>query len=148
MFLFILTAIVTLAACGSGEKVTLESEEDGMSQTITFNAKKDKIEKVEMKVTQSYDSLGLGSKDEVEEAMGGSFEAEFEEVNNTDGLEANVDYQDEELVIEAKVDFTKVDTDNLDELNVGFLPGSFDDEDLSLEKAVSELESQGFKKVD
>lgn len=145
MFLFILTAMVTLVACGSSEKVTLEGEADGATQTITFEAKDDKIEKVAMKVAQTYESLEMGSKEEAESAMGEMLKAGFESANETDGVETKVEFEDEALVIEVNMDFTKADPDALDELGMG-LGASLDDEDLSLEKAVSDLESQGFEK--
>ncbi|WP_368654164.1 DUF1307 domain-containing protein [Ornithinibacillus sp. 4-3] len=145
MFLFILTAMVTLVACGSSEKVTLEGDVDGATQIVTFEAKKDKIEKVEMKIAQTYESLNMSSKEEAESTMGELMEEAFASANESDGVDVSVGFEDEELIVEANIDFTKADTDALDEIGMG-LGSSLDDEDLSLEKAVSDLESQGFEK--
>lgn len=140
--LFLLITMIGLAACGSEETVKLQGEQLGQNIEITLEAKDDEIQSIAAEVAQPYSALGVESKEEAEK-MDDIIQSQFTETNE-EGVEFGVNYEEEEIIITINIDFTVADPEALNTL--GF--GSFEDEDLSLEKAVSEMEDAGLEVVE
>lgn len=141
--LVLLIAIFGLAACGSNETVKLQGEQMGQDMEVTLEASNDEVQSMAAEITQPYSMLGLESKEEAE-SMDDMIQSQFSEINDAEGVEFEMNYGEEELVIAINIDFTEADPDDLDTL--GF--GNFEEEDLSLEKAVSQMEDSGLEVVD
>ncbi|WP_152655759.1 DUF1307 domain-containing protein [Oceanobacillus sp. CFH 90083] len=145
--LFLLIAMLGLAACGSSETVTLEGEQMGMNTKITFEAKDDQVEQMSAELAGSYSAIGLESKEEAE-LMDDMLQAQFEDVNASEGAEVEISYEEEEIIISINIDFTVASPEELSSLGFNFSEDTFEDEDLSLEDAVSDLEEAGLKVVE
>lgn len=140
--LFLFIATISLMACGSKETVTLQGEELGMKMEVELEAKNDEVEKASLQMSQTYSELGIESKEDAEE-MSGMLESGLEEMNSTDGVEIEFNYEEEEFVAVINLDFTVADPEELN--NLGF---SMDDDSLKLEKVVEEMEKSGLEVVE
>ncbi|UUI03794.1 YehR family protein [Oceanobacillus jeddahense] len=145
--LFLLIAILGLVACGSNETVTLQGEEMGQQQEITLEAQNDEVQSMAAELTLPYELMGIESQEEAE-SMDELLQAEFEEANEADGVEVELSYEEEEIVVAINIDLTTAGPEELNTLGFGIDQDSFEDEDLSLESMVSELEDNGLEVVD
>lgn len=145
--LVLLIAIFGLAACGSNETVTLQGEEMGQQQEITLEAKGDEVQSMAAEMTIPYALIGVESKEEAE-SMDEMLQSEFEDANEADGVEVELTYEEEEIVVAINIDLTTAGPEELNTLGFGIDEDAFDEEDLSLEKMVSELEDNGLEVVE
>ncbi|MFD1413297.1 DUF1307 domain-containing protein [Oceanobacillus jeddahense] len=145
--LFLLIAILGLVACGSNETVTLQGEEMGQQQEITLEAQNDEVQSMAAELTLPYELMGIESQEEAE-SMDELLQSEFEEANEADGVEVELSYEEEEIVVAINIDLTTAGPEELNTLGFGIDQDSFEDEDLSLESMVSELEDNGLEVVD
>lgn len=146
--LFLLIAIAGLAACGSStETVTLEGDQFGADQKVTLEAEDDQVQTVAVEMVMPYSTLGLESKEEAE-SMDDMLQSEYADANDTEGIDVEIAYEEEELTISVNIDFTTANSEDLNDFGFGFSEDSLEDEDLSLEEAVSDLEEAGFEVVE
>lgn len=145
--LFLLTAILSLAACGSEETVTLQGSEFGVDMEVTIDAKDDEITKQTVQSEIPYSVIGVASKEEAE-SMDEMLQAEFEPFEDIDGIEFSLDYEEEQLTQIVSVDLTVADIDEINSIPDASFPEPEDDEYLSLEETVQLFEDEGFEVVE
>lgn len=141
-FILLLISFITLAACGSDqETVTYKSEEDANSIETTFIANDGEIIKQSTKSITSYDSIkGIESQEDAEALLIPSAEP----LKGIEGLEYNLDFEEDRFIETITIDFTVADLSELpglDELLEN------EEDNLNLDDAVESLKKQGFKKV-
>lgn len=143
-FIIALISLIVLAACGSSEEtVSYQAEEEGVKITLTYTAEDDTVTEQTSENEIEYAALGLTDKEQAEEI----FNPVVEQYQNVDGITHEIDYQDDKVVESVSVDLTTVDMDELTALEGAmFEPGENDE--ISLERSVEMIESQGFEKVE
>ncbi|GIO23569.1 DUF1307 domain-containing protein [Oceanobacillus sp. J11TS1] len=141
-FILLLISFFALAACGTDQETeTYKLEEDNNSIETTFVAEDGEIIEQSTESITSYESIrGIESKEDAEALLVPSAEP----LQGIEGLEYNLDFQDDHFIETIKIDFTTVDTSEV--------PGlaellEQEEEHLKLEDAIKYLEEQGFEKV-
>ncbi|WP_152656705.1 YehR family lipoprotein [Oceanobacillus sp. CFH 90083] len=140
--LVLFIALAGLMACSSEESVTLQGEQNGIILEVTYVANGDEVIEQSVESEIPYSSLMVTTKEEAQ-AILDPIVAEFQGV---EGIEHNIDYQDDKAVETMSVDLTVVDLSE-----AANLPGASVDSDvdsISLEESVEMLENQGFEVVE
>lgn len=138
----LLVSFITLAACGSNqEKVTYKSEEGDNSIEVILVAEDEEIIEQSSKSITFYDTIKSVESKEDAEAL---ITPTAEPLQGIDGLEYNLDFQDDHFIETIKIDFSTVDVSELPGLSELL---ENDEGYLNLEDAIKSLEEQGFKKV-
>ncbi|MFD1452242.1 DUF1307 domain-containing protein [Oceanobacillus sojae] len=145
--LFLLIATLGLAACGSEETVTLKGDQMGMSMEVTLDAKDDEVTHQTVKTDIPYATMMVESKEEAEK-MDEEIRAPFEPFEDIEGIEAEIEYGEDALTQTISVDLTTVDMEELNSVPGASLPAIEDDEYISLEETVKELEDAGLEVVE
>ncbi|MEK4299637.1 DUF1307 domain-containing protein [Oceanobacillus sp. FSL W8-0428] len=145
--LFLLIATLGLAACGSEETVTLQGDQMGMSMEVTLDAKDDEVTHQTVKTDIPYSTMMLESKEEAEE-LDEQIRSEFKPFEDIEGIEFEIKYGDDALTQTISVDLTAVDMEELNSIPGASLPAIEDDEYISLEETVKELEDAGLEVVE
>ncbi|GGP12232.1 DUF1307 domain-containing protein [Oceanobacillus neutriphilus] len=145
--LFLMIVTLGLAACGSEETVTLKGEQMGMNMEVTLDAKDDEITHQTVKMEMPYSTVGVESKEEAEK-MDEEIRAQFEPFEDVEGIEFEIKYGEDELTQTISVDLTTVDMEELNSIPGASLPAMEDDEYISLEETVKELEDAGLEVVE
>lgn len=142
-FVLLLISFITLAACGSNqETVTYKLEEGANSIEVTLVAKDEEIVEQSSMSKTSYESIrGIETKEDAEALIIPTAEP----LQGIDGLEYNLDFQDNHFIETIKIDFSTVDTSELSGLNELL---ENEEGNLNLEDAIESLEEQGFKKIE
>ncbi|GGP12231.1 DUF1307 domain-containing protein [Oceanobacillus neutriphilus] len=142
-FVLLLISFITLAACGSNqETVTYKLEKGDNSIEVTLVADDEEIIEQSSTSITSYDSIrGVESKEDAEALITPTAEP----LQGIDGLDYNLDFQDDHFIETIKVDFSIADTADLPGLNELL---ENEEGNLNLEDAVKSLEEQGFEKVE
>lgn len=142
-FVLLLISFITLAACGSNqETVTYKLEEGANSIEVTLVAKDEEIVEQSSMSKTSYESIrGIETKEDAEALIIPTAEP----LQGIDGLEYNLDFQDNHFIETIKIDFSTVDTSELPGLNELL---ENEEGNLNLEDATESLEEQGFKKIE
>jgi len=136
----ILFLVAILAACGQSSD-TYTIEEDGISITMTFKHKDDKITEQTMENVMPYEVMGLESKEQAE-ALFGMVMGEMEDIP---GVKHDVKYKKNELVQTMVVDYKKASSGDAMDMGGMFFDADFDDS-LSMSEMDEMLISQGFTK--
>lgn len=138
-----LISFITLAACGSNqETVTYKLEKGNNSIEVTLVAKDEKIVEQSSTSKTSYESIrGIETKEDAEALITPTAEP----LQGIDGLEYNLDFQDNHFIETIKIDFSSVNTSELPGLNELL---DHEEGNLNLKDAIESLEDQGFKKVE
>ncbi|MCT1902476.1 YehR family protein [Oceanobacillus sojae] len=145
--LFLLIATLGLAACGSEETVTLKGEQMGMNMEVTLDAKDDEITHQTVKTDVPYSTMMVESKEEAEK-MDEEIRAQFAPFDDVEGIEYEIEYGEDYLIQTISVDLTAVDMDELNSIPGASMPAMEDDEYISLEETVKELEDAGLEVVE
>ncbi|WP_339284489.1 DUF1307 domain-containing protein [Oceanobacillus sp. FSL K6-3682] len=145
--LFLLIATLGLAACGSEETVTLKGDQMGMSMEVTLDAKDDEVTHQTVKTDIPYTTMMLESKEEAEK-MDEEIRAELEPFEDIEGIKIKIEYGEDQLTQTISVDLTTVDMEELNSVPGASLPAIEDDEYISLEETVKELEDAGLEVVE
>ncbi|GEN86281.1 DUF1307 domain-containing protein [Oceanobacillus sojae] len=142
-FVLLLISFITLAACGSNqETVTYKLEEGANSIEVTLVTKDEEIVEQSSMSKTSYESIrGIETKEDAEALIIPTAEP----LQGIDGLEYNLDFQDNHFIETIKIDFSTVDTSELSGLNELL---ENEEGNLNLEDAIESLEEQGFKKIE
>ncbi|MFS0750008.1 YehR family lipoprotein [Oceanobacillus sp. 1P07AA] len=141
--LFIVVTMFTLVACNSEETVTYQTEEQGISITLTYTAEDDKVVKQVSESEIEYRALGVTTKEEAEELLAPL----VEDYQNIDGLTHEIEYQDDKVIEKVTVDYNEADAQEIAELEGSMFEGD-PSEGISLEKSIELIESQGFEEVE
>ncbi|WP_152655758.1 DUF1307 domain-containing protein [Oceanobacillus sp. CFH 90083] len=143
VFTLLLISIITLAACGSNqETVTYQLEDGENSIEVTFVAEDEEIIEQSSRSITSYDSItGIESKEEAEALITPTAEP----LQGIDGLEYNIDFQDDHFIETINIDFTTVDLSELPGLHELL---ENEEGNLNLEDAMESMEEQGFEKIE
>lgn|GEM_PF-1445114 len=137
--------LFVIVACQSADQTTtsLIAEENGLTVELTFVAEGDLIVRQKSRNEISYESLGVSSPEEAEDML-----AEFMVgYDTTEGIEHQVDYQDDRVIETVEVDFETVDVDEASQLAGSIFEGD-PSEGISLEATVEMLQELGFEIVD
>jgi len=142
-FFVLLIPFLTLAACSSEqETVTYKLEEDNNSIETTFVADDGEIIEQTSQSITSYDSIqGIESQEDAEALLVPSAEP----LQGIEGLEYNLDFEEDHFIETITIDFAVVDLSELPGLNEIV---ENEEDNLNLDDAVETLEEQGFEKVD
>lgn len=142
-FFVLFLSFITLVACGSGEEtVTYKLEEDNNSIETTFVADDGEIIEQSSQSITTYDSIqGIESQEDAEALLVPSAEP----LQGIEGLEYNLDFEEDHFIETITIDFAVVDLSELPGLNEIVENG---EDNLNLDDAVETLEEQGFEKVD
>lgn len=142
-FILLIGSLMTLAACGSNQDTATYKLEDGdNSIEVTLVAEDEEIIEQSSTSITSYDSIrGVESKEDAEALITPTAEP----LQGIDGLEYELDFQDDHFIETIKIDFTTVDISELPGLNELL---EQEEDYLNLENTVKTLEEQGFEKVE
>lgn len=139
----ILILALVLTACGGKEETrTFESENPGVTTTITYTYKGDKVTKQTAENVISYEEVGLGSKEEAQEA----FDPLVEQFQDIDGVTHKMDYTDSTATEQLTIDFSEADYEDIKSLPGMDLEGDTN-KGVSMEKSAEILNNQGFTEV-
>lgn len=153
--LLALTLSLTLCACGNtketekgstSDKVTTStcsSKQSTMETSFDLSATNDEIDKVKMTVIPANSSMGITSFTELDDATKDKIKQEFLknlglESSSYEGLEIGVEFNDN-MVITIDANLKTADKDILQKLGM-----NFDGYDMSLKRAVKDMESSGY----
>ncbi|MFD1417100.1 YehR family lipoprotein [Oceanobacillus jeddahense] len=142
--LFLLLALVGLIACNSEETVTLQGEQNGVVLEITYVAEGDEVVEQSTESEIPYSSLMVTTKEEAQAIL----DPIVAEIQGTEGLEHNIDYQDDKAIETMTIDYTSADLSEISALPGSNFEGSEDADMVSLEQSVEMMESQGFEVVE
>lgn len=125
---------------GDLEERVFEAEEMGITNTITYYYKGDKVITQEARNVLPFETIGVETKEEAQEI----FEPESEKFQDVEGLTHEMEYTDTEAI-----EILKVDYDNLDFDAARGLPGMVFDGDaekngVSMERSAELLLGEGF----
>lgn len=145
MLLFVAMLTIVLGACGSkGDTVTLEVEQDGNHSEITYDYDEDDIvTKQTTKNVVTYESMGLSSKEEAEEAL----TAVLDEFEDIEGLNHDITFDDDSLTEELTVDYEKADIEEISELPGSDFSGDYEN-GIDVNESIKAVEAQGFEVVE
>lgn len=136
--------VVSILAINSNNEqiVTLQSEKNGATITMTYYAKGDRVYKQTSESLIPYSSLGVRTEAEAREMFGDLLDA----TKDIDGYSDTLDYKDDHVVEVVIVDYDVVDIDKIKNLLGNYYSGDASN-GISLSKSVEWLEQSGFKKV-
>lgn len=142
--ILVIVAVFVVIKGNEEQVVTYKYEEDGMTTSMTYYAKGDRVYKQTTESFIPYSSLGVETEAEAREMVGDLLSA----AEGIKGYSDVVEYKEDHMTETVVVDYSVV---NIDEIKN--LPGNtFSDGDtsngVSLSKSIKLLEDAGFKKVD
>lgn len=141
----LLTLTLFLVACGSdtANTRTFKLEQGGVSSTMVYTAKGDKVTKQTTENVINYETTELASKEAAQQQL----QPLSEPFQNIEGLTHNIKYEDSQAIETMVVDYEIVDFDEIKDL-----PGmSFDEgvkeNGISMKKSAKLLEESGYVEV-
>ncbi len=135
-----------MTGCGKDKitSKTCELNEEGLNMTATMTATNDVVEKIDMTIIPENSYIGIDSFEELDDDQKAVFKdtmlSSLGVTGEEDGVEVDVKF-DKKMTITLNLDFKKADKDVLKTL--GFDVENASDEEMSLERAVKDLEDDG-----
>ncbi|MEF3331383.1 YehR family lipoprotein [Oceanobacillus oncorhynchi] len=142
--LALILALAGLMACNSEETVTLQSEQNGVIMKITYVAEGDEVIEQSTESEIPYSSLMVTTKEEAQAIL----DPIVAEIQGTEGLEHNIDYQDDKAIETMTIDYTTADLSEISALPGSTFEGEEGADTVSLEQSVEMMEGQGFEVVE
>ena len=144
-FITVILLMLVLTACSVGKEATrtFVLDKDGITTTMVYTYKGDKVTKQTTENVIIYELVGVTSKKQAQEILD-PMSAQFQ---NYDGLIHKMEYDDTKAIEKLTIDYTVVDFEKIKNL-----PGmTFDDnvgkKGISMIKSAELVEGQGFKEV-
>ena len=153
---YVLSAVVGVAAflivfflvknpATQGQVVTYEYKDDsGMTMSVTYYAKADRVYKQTTRNTIPYKALGVSSKEEAKEMLDDIIAESRDVKGYTDELE----YKDDMVIETVTVDYDVADIVEIKKLTGAYFDDGDTSKGVSLEKSIKLLEESGFTKVE
>ena len=135
--------LIFVAQANKEQIVTYEYEENGVTLSLTFYAKGDRVYKQTTRNIVPYSSLGVKTEAEareiVDDMLGSS--------KNINGYSDTVEYEKDHIIETVVVDYDVVSIDEVKDLVGAYFDGDASN-GVSLSKTAKLLEESGFKKVE
>ncbi|MDO4742135.1 MAG: YehR family protein [Candidatus Saccharibacteria bacterium] len=128
--------------------VTYERTEDGITMSLTYYAKGDRVYKQTANNIIPYSVLGIETATEAESILSAYFSSELEKSQGIVGYSDEIEYTDDAVIETVVVDYDIVNLDEVKDLMGAYFSGDIDSEmnNVSLKRSGEYLESQGFIK--
>lgn len=123
---------------------TFEIEQNGINIQMVYSYIEDIVLKQSTKSTGNYAAMGIESKEQAQEAL-----AEIEEqFSNVEGVTHSIDYQDDQLIENTEVDYSKADLQEITKLTGSMVDGSENAKIVSMSQSEKLLLDNGYTKLD
>ena len=134
-----------LTACGTKETTSEYSlSQNGVEMTVTYKAKGDKVIEQTSVNKIPYTSLGVTTKEEAKVLLDEALEA----TQGIEGYSDTIKYMDTAAIENVKIDYSKVDLDEVSQVPGMITDSSAKKNGVSLKKSEALLLDKGFKKTE
>lgn len=142
-FILILVLALFLTACGSESTRTFALKQDGITTTMVYTTKGDKVTKQTTENIVQYDLAGITSKEQAQEI----FAPLVEQFQDIKGITHQLEYEDSKAIETLAIDYEIADYDDIKNLPGMEFSKDPKDQGVSMKKSIEILEKQGFKEV-
>ena len=144
-FIGVLILVIILAGCSGGTESTrtFVLERDGVTTTMDYIFKGDKVKKQTTENIIDYALVGLASKEEAKQL----FDPLIQEFQNIKGLTHEMVYEDSKAIESLIVNYEEVNFEEIQNLQGMSFDTDADIKGISMKKSAELLESQGFTEV-
>ena len=143
VFVVALVLFLNRSSTGNEQVVTYEKSSDGITISLTYYAKGDRVYKQTAKNIIPYSALGVETEEKAREIL----DAQMASVPQITGYDDTLDYEDDKVIETVSIDYDVVDIEQVKDVAGTYFDGDLEN-GISLSKSTKWLEESGFTKVD